>query len=171
MGWVWSAQGRHEDGIAALRETISAYQALGSRHAHTCWCAWLAEAYLNVGRAAEAAAVIEIARKKGFEHVASGPVDLPDAVRGRAGGLSPPQHAFAGLSADAPPGRTQLASIGLELALAAPHSLFSLIKLALFCKFKFLEGCRSSNSTQLNASDVQIGLHRRAVKVVRSGTE
>jgi adenylate cyclase len=58
-GWVWSAQGRYEDGIAALRESMTSYQKLGSRHAHSWACAWLAEAYLKVGRASDAAALID----------------------------------------------------------------------------------------------------------------
>jgi predicted ATPase len=53
LGAAWAAQGRGEEGIAQMRQGIATLRATGSATAQTNFLAFLAEAYRNVGQAAE----------------------------------------------------------------------------------------------------------------------
>jgi len=54
QGWVWTEQGRFEEGIAQMRHGMAAWQAMGTQFACPFHLALLAEAYLKAGQACPA---------------------------------------------------------------------------------------------------------------------
>jgi predicted ATPase len=52
-GWALAMQGRAEEGIAHMRQGLTAYRATGAKYCRPFWLAMLAEAYSQAGRADE----------------------------------------------------------------------------------------------------------------------
>src|SRR5262249_46492705 len=58
-GWVLAAQGQAEEGIAQMRQGLTAHRATGAEHARPYYLALLAEAYGKGGQAEEGLTVLD----------------------------------------------------------------------------------------------------------------
>jgi predicted ATPase len=103
-GWALTAQGREEEGIAQIRQGLTAWKATGAEASRPLVLALLAEAQGRVGQAEEGLNLLEEAlaiaygnEERYFEaelHRLNGELTLQSRVQGRASSVHNPQSAF-----------------------------------------------------------------------------